>query len=157
MSTGTTQPDPHSLEQCLKSGQTVASTWVWQKGGHQSWYSHIKEYYLTISSVNLILCVSRENVTKCMEVKNKKTFLLFIHIQSTWVTMVTGFPSGSNGKESACNVGDQGHIPGLGRSSGEGNGNMGTATYQHIHIYTERKKQLLLLSHFSRVRLSVTP
>jgi len=37
--------------------------------------------------------------------------------------MVTGFPSGSNGKESACNVGDQGHIPGLGRSSGEGNGN----------------------------------
>ena len=27
------------------------------------------------------------------------------------------------GKESACNAGDQGSIPGLGRSSGEGNGN----------------------------------
>jgi len=32
------------------------------------------------------------------------------------------FPSGSHGKESACNAGDQGLIPGSGRSSGEGNG-----------------------------------
>ena len=29
----------------------------------------------------------------------------------------------SNGKESACNAGDQGSIPGSGKSSGEGNGN----------------------------------
>ena len=34
-----------------------------------------------------------------------------------------GFPGGSVGKESACNVGDQGSILGLGRSPGEGNGN----------------------------------
>ena len=33
------------------------------------------------------------------------------------------FPSGSDGKESACNVGDLGSIPGLGKSPGEGNGN----------------------------------
>ena len=33
-----------------------------------------------------------------------------------------GFPCGSAGKESACNVGDLGSIPGLGRSPGEGNG-----------------------------------
>ena len=33
-----------------------------------------------------------------------------------------GFPGGSEGKESACNVGDLGSISGLGRSSGEGNG-----------------------------------
>ena len=32
------------------------------------------------------------------------------------------FPGGSDGKESACNAGDAGSIPGLGRSSGEGNG-----------------------------------
>ena len=31
-------------------------------------------------------------------------------------------PSGSAGKESACYVGDPSSIPGLGRSSGEGNG-----------------------------------
>ena len=33
-----------------------------------------------------------------------------------------GLPCSSNGKESACNAGDPGSIPGLGRSSGEGNG-----------------------------------
>ena len=33
-----------------------------------------------------------------------------------------GFPCGSAGKEFACNVGDLGLIPGLGRSSGEGKG-----------------------------------
>ena len=32
------------------------------------------------------------------------------------------FPSGSDGKESACNVGEPGSIPGSGRSPGEGNG-----------------------------------
>ena len=30
---------------------------------------------------------------------------------------------GSDSKESACNAGDPGSIPGLGRSPGEGNGN----------------------------------
>ena len=34
-----------------------------------------------------------------------------------------GFPSGSDGKESACNVGDLGSILGLGRSPGGGHGN----------------------------------
>ena len=34
----------------------------------------------------------------------------------------TGFPCGSAGKESTCNAGDLGLIPGLGRSSGEGKG-----------------------------------
>ena len=34
-----------------------------------------------------------------------------------------GFPGGSDGKESACSVGDLGSIPGLGRSPGEGNVN----------------------------------
>jgi len=32
-----------------------------------------------------------------------------------------GFPCGSAGRESACNVRDLGSIPGLGRSPGEGN------------------------------------
>ena len=33
-----------------------------------------------------------------------------------------GFPGDSDGKASACNVGDLGSIPELGRSAGEGNG-----------------------------------
>ena len=36
--------------------------------------------------------------------------------------MVLGFPCGSAGRESACNVGDLGWIPELGRSSGDGKG-----------------------------------
>ena len=35
----------------------------------------------------------------------------------------TGFPAVSDGKESACNAGEQGSIPGLGRSPGGGHGN----------------------------------
>ena len=34
-----------------------------------------------------------------------------------------GFPGGSDGKQSACNAGDLGSVPGSGRSPGEGNGN----------------------------------
>ena len=33
-----------------------------------------------------------------------------------------GFPGGSDGKESACNVGDLGSVPGLGRFPGDGKG-----------------------------------
>ena len=39
------------------------------------------------------------------------------------VSDTQGLPGGSDGKESACNAGHPGSIPGLGRSPGEGNGN----------------------------------
>ena len=38
------------------------------------------------------------------------------------IPVFLGFPCGSAGKESACNVGDLGSTPGLGRSPGEGKG-----------------------------------
>ena len=50
--------------------------------------------------------------------------LLFIVVHG--LLIVVAFlvvPGGSEGKASACNVGDPGFIPGLGRSPGEGNGN----------------------------------
>ena len=34
-----------------------------------------------------------------------------------------GFPGGSDSKQSACNTGDPGSIPGLGKSPGEGSDN----------------------------------
>jgi len=46
------------------------------------------------------------------------TWLYIWHI----ISWSRGFPCGSAGKESACNVGDLGLIPGLGRSPGEGEG-----------------------------------
>ena len=41
----------------------------------------------------------------------------------TIYTVYKSFPHSSVGKESACNAGDPGLIPGLGRSPGKGNGN----------------------------------
>jgi len=45
-----------------------------------------------------------------------------------------GFPGGSAGKESACNVGDLGSIPGLGRSPGEGKGYLLQYSGQEISV-----------------------
>ena len=39
------------------------------------------------------------------------------------LSVYIGFPYGLDSKESNCNAGDLGLIPGLGRSPGEGNGN----------------------------------
>ena len=44
------------------------------------------------------------------------------HIYSASPGCQLGFPGGSDGKESPCNAGDAGSIPGLGRSPGEGHG-----------------------------------
>ena len=44
--------------------------------------------------------------------------------------MFLDFPGGADGKESACNVGDLGSIPGLGRSPGGGHGNL--LQYSHL-------------------------
>ena len=46
-------------------------------------------------------------------------------LQGKWTSswLISGFPGGSDGKESAYNAGDPGLILGLGRSPGEGNGN----------------------------------
>ena len=52
---------------------------------------------------------------------------LMITQQTTQFKLCTkdymGFPGGLDGKESACNAGDPGSIPGSGRFLGEGNGN----------------------------------
>ena len=51
--------------------------------------------------------------------------LLPIHILTSWRIVLPKVEErgGSDGKASAYNAGDLGSIPGLGRSSGEGNGN----------------------------------
>ena len=47
-----------------------------------------------------------------------------------------GFPSGSDSKESACNVGDSGSTPGLRRSPGERKGNL--LQYSYLENPTDR-------------------
>ena len=50
------------------------------------------------------------------------TFLVYILEGSICIWVLMGYPSGSDGKEYACNTGDPGSIPGLRRSPREGNG-----------------------------------
>ena len=53
-----------------------------------------------------------------------------------------GFPCGSAGKESACNEGDLGLIPGLGIPSGEGNGS--PLQYSGLEMSMERLQATVL-------------
>jgi len=58
---------------------------------------------------------------------NLETSITICNIDSqqefaVWLRKLRGFPGGSAGKESACNAGDLGLVPGLGRSPGEGIG-----------------------------------
>ena len=50
------------------------------------------------------------------------TSVSYVSCISRWVLYHLGFPDSSVGKESICNAGDLGSIPGLGRSPREGNG-----------------------------------
>ena len=63
------------------------------------------------------------------------------------------FSCGSAGKESACNVGDLGSIPGLGRSPGERNGNPLQYTCWKI-CWTEEPSRLQSMGSWSQTRLS---
>ena len=76
-------------------------------------------YCILIEIKRLLLLNSQLNLDtprwRCVKNKSISTFW-----GKKW--MRVGFPGSSAGKESACNAGDLGSIPGLGRSPGEGNG-----------------------------------
>ena len=69
------------------------------------------------TKTNLMMVNSATVADRQGQDTNCKVRLLCDHIPTS-----QGFPCGSAVKESACNVGDLGLIPGLGRSPGEGNG-----------------------------------
>ena len=56
------------------------------------------------------------SLSLCLPLSLSLLIFLLIHL------FALGFPCGSAGKESACNAGDLGSIPGLGRSPREGKG-----------------------------------
>ena len=61
-----------------------------------------------------------ENRTYVLKTSCENTYFTLINSLTQLVSLIRGFPGGSAGKESAYNAGDQGSIPGLGRSPGEG-------------------------------------
>ena len=66
-----------------------------------------------------------------------------------------GFPCGSAGKESTCNLGDMGSIPRLGRYPGEGKGyplqysGLENSTYCIVHGVAKSRTRLIAF-HFSQ-------
>ena len=64
----------------------------------------------------LVIFVLWQNAFGCSRAPN-------CHLILSSTYMLSGFPGGSEGKVSACNAGDLGSIPGLGRSPREGNSN----------------------------------
>ena len=64
-----------------------------------------------------------------------------------------GFPGGSDGKQSTCNAGDLGSIPGLGRSPGGGHGN----PLQYSCLENPHGQRILLVySPWGRKELDMT-
>ena len=76
----------------------------------------MKIHEVTIISMYYYFC----NVYRCIIYKTNSTRGWKGTLQNC---KCRGFPSSSDDKASACNAGDPGSIPGLGRSPGEGNDN----------------------------------
>ena len=64
-----------------------------------------------------ILKINKTNINVSLSSPKAAVGRIPSSLQYIW-----GFPGGSDGKESACNVGHPGSIPGSGRSHGEENG-----------------------------------
>ena len=91
-------------------------------------YKMQSEYLLPPSSENLLCLCPFELVPKLVcpmtpisLYHHPLSYCVRIDL-STSPSLLSGFPDSSVGKESACNAGDPGSIPGAGRSSGEGIG-----------------------------------
>ena len=82
--------------------------------------NHSSKASILWHSAFLIVQLSHPYMTTGKIIALTRWTLLFLICCLAWSW---GFPGGSDSKESACNAGDPGSIPGLGRSPGEGNGN----------------------------------
>ena len=97
-------PEPHQRKINDRGAaiSSISNFIIWKKP---------KQYCIEVSCFQLIL-------------NPKEQALRFIRTYSICLYIYNiCFPGGSDGKMSACNVGDLGSIPGSGRSPGEGNGN----------------------------------
>ena len=79
-------------------------------------------------------------------------FLLFKILSD--IKQSGGFPRSSVGKEYACNAGDLGSIPGLGRCPGKGNGN--PLRYSCLENPTDRGAWQATVHGVTRVRYDLT-
>ena len=110
---------------CPSSGwchPTISSSVVPFSSCLQSFYQFIS--FLRNSHTFLFLCM----LFDFLKNENRKFY---------YCSMYLGLPWWLEGKESACNAGELGSIPGLGRSLGEGNGY--PLQYSYLENSTDRK------------------
>ena len=104
---------------CTESDTTEATQQQQQQQTVLEKASHSGQPYRTLYSWYLIPC-HQFSLLLCCEIYYSHWSCL-CHMPLSIAAI--GSPGGSHSKESACNVGDPGSIPGLGRSPEEGNGN----------------------------------
>ena len=94
--------------------------WSWTRKGFMLLF-HLRIVLHVIHGV--ISAVKwRIAVSSWRQYQFRNRFVISIFLNSALSNTVASFPGSSDGKVSACNAGDLGLIPGLGRSPGEGNG-----------------------------------
>ena len=67
---------------------------------------------------------------------------------------MSGFPGGSDSKQSACNAGDLGLIPGLGRCPAEGNSN--PLHYSYLENSMDRRARQAMVHGVAEMRERLT-
>ena len=97
-------------------------TWVWGNSG---------KYWKT-GKPGVLQSIGSQRTGHNWETKQQqKRIFMYLYLHRYWYILqmiewnlptLWSFPGSSDSKESACNVGDLGSIPGSGRSPGEGNG-----------------------------------
>ena len=107
----------HSRHQWHQRWQTVGRRWgeVQSVLSHVTWRRWSPRYHLQ-AAFHALPALS---ATRGQKASSSSFSLMLLSLSSN--ASVWGFPGGSKGKESACNEGDLGSVPGLGRSPGEGN------------------------------------
>ena len=105
---------------------------IFQEAGQVVWYFHLLKNFPQFVVIHTVTVKGFGIVNIAQLVKNLllcrsfsfDSWVRTIHWKRDRLTTSAFLdsPCGSAGKESACNVGDLGSIPGLGRSPGEGKG-----------------------------------
>ena len=94
------------------------------------WMTHVCDewcihHYDIIQSIFTVLKILCSTYSSGLPAPTTDLFTVSIIFPFPWCHIVVIiFPGGSGGKESACNAGDPGSVPGLGKSSREGNDNL---------------------------------
>ena len=105
--------------------------------------------YYTLLYFFFLFCIGVQLINNAVIVSGGQQRDSAIHIHVSVLPTSLGFPGGSVGKESACNAGDPGLIPGSGRFPGEGNGN--SLQYSCLKIPMDRGAWPITDHGFARV------